>query len=97
MNLEDFIKDLSPELQEKARACMNVDDLISLAEEKGVPVPDEALDAIAGGKGRNLKNCHTLACPNCGSSRIGTFREDDSTGRYITAYRCSNCGYRWIP
>ena len=50
MNLEDLIKDLDPELQEKARACGSAEELIALAKEAKVPVPDEALEAIAGGQ-----------------------------------------------
>ena len=34
MNLEDCIKDLSPELQEKARACGSVEELVALAKEE---------------------------------------------------------------
>ena len=49
MNLEDYIKNLSPELQEKARACGSAEELLALAKEAKVPLPDEALAAIAGG------------------------------------------------
>ena len=49
ISIEEYIKDLSPELQEKARACRTTDELIKLAEENKVPIPDKALEAIAGG------------------------------------------------
>ena len=49
MNLEDYIKNLNPELQEKARACSSADELLALAKEAKVPLSDEALAAIAGG------------------------------------------------
>ena len=39
MNLEDYIKDLAPDLQEKARACGSVEELLALARENKVPLP----------------------------------------------------------
>ena len=42
-------KDLTPKQMEKARACKNADDLVKLANEEGVDLSDEQLDAIAGG------------------------------------------------
>ena len=50
INIEEYIKDLSPELQEKARACTSIDELLKLAKDNNVPLPDEALEAVAGGK-----------------------------------------------
>ena len=38
-NVEDYIKDLAPELQEKARQCKNMDELMELAlMEEEIPV-----------------------------------------------------------
>ena len=51
LNIEEYIKDLSPELKEKARACASVEELLKLARENKVPLPDDALEAVAGGKG----------------------------------------------
>ena len=47
-NMASF-KDLTPKQMEKARACKNADDLVELANEEGVDLSDEQLDAIAGG------------------------------------------------
>lgn len=41
--------DLSPELREKALACKTPEDLIKLAQEEGVDLNDEQLQAISGG------------------------------------------------
>ena len=49
-------KDLTPELQEKARACKDVTDLVELAKEDGVELTDEQLDAVAGGTWYNCMN-----------------------------------------
>ncbi len=44
----DF-KELSPELQEKARACKTPEELVALAEKEGYELTDEELKAISGG------------------------------------------------
>ena len=60
MDIEEYIKDLSPELKEKARSCTNVEELLKLARENKVPIPDDALEAVAGGKdkgdGQQVRN-----------------------------------------
>ena len=43
-------KDLSPELKEKVAACQSMDELKALAEEEGLSLGDEELEAIAGGQ-----------------------------------------------
>ena len=45
-----MFEDLSPELQEKARACKSVDELMALAEAEGFELPDDALDTLSGGE-----------------------------------------------
>lgn len=42
-------KDLTPELQEKARACKSTEELIALAEQEGYELGDDELAAISGG------------------------------------------------
>ena len=95
MNLENYIKDLSPELQEKARACGSVDELVALAKEVEVPLPGEALAAIAGGEDQEVGKCHNGAkCPKCGCTRIGY--QEDTVSYYIHYhYCCTGCGYEW--
>ena len=48
-------EDLSPELQEKAKACKTREELVALAESVGVKLSDDELDAVAGGSCR--KHC----------------------------------------
>ena len=43
------LEDLSPELQEKVRACKSKEELAKLAESVGVKLSDNELDAVAGG------------------------------------------------
>ena len=89
MNLEDYIKDLDPELQERARACGSAEELLALAKEAKVPLPDEALAAIAGGDDQpDPENCAKPTCPKCGHHNIS---ED-----YLQGYHhCNYCGYEW--
>ena len=42
-------KDLAPELQAKAKACANGEELMALAQEEGVELTDEQMEAVAGG------------------------------------------------
>jgi hypothetical protein len=41
-------EDLSPEMQEKAKACKSKEELAQLAEALGVKMSEEELDSIAG-------------------------------------------------
>ncbi len=55
-NVENYIKDLSPELQEKARHCKNMDELMELAGDEGVELSDEALANVSGGCSSSCKH-----------------------------------------
>ena len=52
-NVFDSIKSiydsLTDEQKEKAKACKSADELITLAGTEGIELPDEILDAVAGG------------------------------------------------
>lgn len=64
------IKDLSPELKEKARACHTPEELFELAKEEGMEIPDEELDGIASG---GWCSDHEWGCPadKCGVYGVG--------------------------
>ena len=83
INIEEYIKDLSPELQEKARGCTSADELLKLAEENDIPLPDEVAEAVAGGK---LKI--TDKCPRCGSKSI--------VKRNNGKAECRDCFYKFV-
>ena len=91
MKLEDYIKNLDPALQEKARMCGNAEELLALAKEAKVPVPDEALEAIAGGEDTEVGSCKAPRCPRCGSFSTAII-EDTSIEK---TYYCYNCEYVW--
>ena len=52
MNLEN----LTPEQQEKARACKTPEDILALAKEEGYELSDDQLESIAGGSFWELCN-----------------------------------------
>ena len=53
------IEDLSPDLQEKAKACESVEELFALAKEEGIELGEEELEAINGGmvSGWSIPGC----------------------------------------
>ena len=42
-------EDLTPEQQEKAKACKTPEELVALAKEEGVELTDEQIEAMSGG------------------------------------------------
>ena len=58
-NLNNTLKgiygSLTDEQKEKAKACKTADELMALAGDWGVELPDEVLDAVAGGGGSCFK------------------------------------------
>ena len=93
MNLEDYIKDLDPALQEKARACGGVEELIALARENKVPLPDEALEIIAGGQDVDGSCAPKKYCPKCGSHNTVCTKNDWYI--YYWEFHCNDCGHNW--
>ena len=47
--LEELWDSLTDEQKEKARACKNLDELLKLAGEEKIELPDDMLDAVSGG------------------------------------------------
>ena len=47
--LKSIWENLTDEQKEKAKACKTADELIKLAGEEGIELPDEALEAVSGG------------------------------------------------
>lgn len=46
---KEFLKGLSDETKQKMRACETPEDFMALAEEEGVELTDDQLEAVAGG------------------------------------------------
>ena len=95
MSIEDYIKDLDPELQEKARTCDSAEKLIALAKDAKIPIPDEALEAIAGGNDLDVGKCNDPVCPKCGSKNLeyeGKEKDPNHSWFWIYHYQCYDCG-----
>lgn len=93
MDIESYLKDLSPELQEKARACESTNELRNLAEQEGVALPPEALAKIAGGSDVEGSKCVNWPCPKCKS--WNTEYRGDVDDDHMREH-CNNCGHNWI-
>ena len=79
-NLEKYIGELSPEMQEKARQCKTMEELQTMLAENDVELSEDALEAVAGGCGttpkckkcggemkwKSLREWEGWYCPNCG-------------------------------
>ena len=72
---------ITPEFKEKAKG-KTPEEIVALAQEEGVELSDEQLEAVSGGwTGSD--------CPNCGSDNTGwdIFEGFENF--------CGDCGYRW--
>ena len=72
--LKEIYDSLTDEQKEKAKKCKTMDEFVKLASEEGIELPDEALDAVAGGVsfGEEEKRCSECGrrLPNNSSSSI---------------------------
>ena len=69
-NYEKYIKDLSPELQEKARACKTKEELNAFLAENEIELPEDALKMVSGGCSASNKKLDqgdlvNEYCPEC--------------------------------
>ena len=73
-------ENLTPEFVEKAKG-KTAEELVNLAQDEGVELTDEQLEAVSGGwTGKT--------CPNCGSDNV-------TLANNVVDYRCYDCGYEW--
>ena len=61
--MKGIFDNLTEEQKEKAKACKTMDELMTLAGEWGLEIPDEALDAVSGGCSSSCSDCGE----DCGS------------------------------
>ena len=86
---EEHLKDLSPELQEKARECETMEELNDFLAENEIELPDDVLDAVAGGGGCDEK------CYGSDDRKHNWYLSDifeASGGKSQYRYVCRNCG-----
>lgn len=88
MDLDDYIESLPEGLREKARACTGFDDLVELAKQADAALPDEAIDAVAGGV-EGVGDERAVHCPKCGNWKVTMISRDHGVGK--TTFVCYAC------
>ena len=75
-NFEKYIEGLSPELQERARACKTKEELNDFIADNDLELPEDALELVSGGLGGCDPNAgqetadiviEGAFCPDCGA------------------------------
>ena len=91
---EEYLKDLSPELQEKARLCKTKEELNAFIAENDIELPEDALELVAGG-------CGTTTCDHKSRATIeeysGITEKGARSGPFNKSYwikkdKCASCG-----
>ena len=104
-DMEKYISNLSPELQEKARACKSIDELKELISENDIELSEDILEAVSGG-GCSCKDRHPKGYPmgSCCTECHCVLKYWDNTWRegsrmYCDNPKCSsyNNGLWWVP
>ena len=81
----EYLKDLPPELQEKAKGIKTREELMEFLSDNDIELPEETLGAVAGGG-----LCEEEKCINGGEHNYQEIKNDgDSRCR---TYRCTVCG-----
>ena len=63
--LGGIYESLTEEQKEKLKACKTTEELIALAGEEGIELPDEMLEAVAGGHRMHLPEENPKKNPQC--------------------------------
>jgi len=77
-----------PELQEKAEACKDRQELLNLVREEGVELSDDELETLSGGSWNDIE-AFISQCPVCGASSLEYI---GGAEREHAQYRCKKCG-----
>ena len=94
---EELLKGLTEEQITKVKACKNQEEVLKVAQEEGIELTDEQLEAVSGG-------CGTLTapeefCKKCGGEAKCYHRMRNpigwSPGTRAYEYECQNCGAMW--
>ena len=94
-DFEEYIKDLSPELQEKAKDCKSKEELMELVADNDIEISEDALEAVAGGCSMSSDKYDqgdlvNFFCPNCGNQLRYWDMASSGTAGYIRYY-CDKC------
>ena len=92
INFKDYIKDLSPELQEKAKACKTTDELLKLADENDIEIPGDVLETVSGGLFCD-HNCASDGHDFFGATEEIIVEDPKVTFHLLGAKVCRTCRY----
>lgn len=90
---KDLLKGLTDEQIEKAKSCKTHEELLAVAEEEGVDLTEEQLDAINGGF--YCRSTPDFKCPVCQSKNVKSKYNENSIAEWYTN-TCQDCGHVWI-
>ena len=92
--LEKYVSELSPEIQEKARQCKDMGELNALLAENDVELSEDALEAVAGGCKSTVNYCYV--CKLCGQ-KVAACTEADLPAIEEYLRRNSKDYSRYLP
>ena len=93
MTKKELFGNLTQEQLNKARACKNQEDLLALAQQEGVELTDEQLEAVSGGCGNERQ---LGPCPQCESMNFDSeFDSEMPKSRCGYRCKCRECGFTW--
>ena len=84
---EELLNGLTEEQIAKVKACKSQSELLKLAENEGIELTSEQLEAVNGG---NCVSTPNWSCPRCESKDI---KYQHGANRWFCT--CRECGYEW--
>ena len=90
----EYLKDLPPELQEKAKDIKTNEELLEFLSDNDVELPEEALENVSGGCYVKQKyvagKLFERECPDCGGDLL--YKDNVQSNGYRTRAQCPNSG-----
>ena len=84
----ELLSSLSPEMQEKAKACKNTQELNEFIADNDIELPEDVLDAVAGGNAA----CNPQRSDPCPEGGDHDWKYENSIPyQGIDIYRCTKC------
>ena len=81
---------------QRASACKTPEEILAFAQDEGLELTDEQLEAVSGGQsaeGWGIYGTDWLGnpvCPFCNSTNVQTY-----TDGAHESYKCRDCGQKW--
>ena len=93
----EYLKDLPPKLQEKAKDIKTREELTAFLSENDIELPEDALGAVSGGcDGDDENQIYPNACPDCGGDLKYERQVPIYNFQIRTVARCLKTGAEYI-